>query len=143
MIDEQLDVVTKALRRAWSLGQRYWSQADSQSSSQHRRADETQLTFQRLVEDTRAALASDHALACTASNDPIAGPAAPQAAVCELKRELAMGKRELLSDDEILDIATAAGLRFSTYSDDVETRAAIKRLAHAVERAHGIGGSDE
>lgn len=111
MTDEQLDVVTKALRRAWSLGQRYWSQADSQSSSQHRRADETQLTFQRLVEDTRAALA--------------------------------MGKRELLSDDEILDIATAAGLRFSMYSDDVETRAAIKQLARAIEREHGIGGSDE
>lgn len=41
----------------------------------------------------------------------------------------------MLSDDEILDIATAAGLRFSMYSDDVETRAAIKRLARAVERA--------
>jgi len=47
-------------------------------------------------------------------------------------------KREPLSDDEILDIldiATAADLRFSMYSDDVETRAAIKRLARAVERA--------
>lgn len=41
----------------------------------------------------------------------------------------------MLSDDEILDIATAAGLRFSMYSDDVETRAAIKRLARAVEQA--------
>ena len=57
MTDEQLDVVTKALRRAWSLGQTYWSQADSESYSQNRRADETQLAFQRLVEDTRAALA--------------------------------------------------------------------------------------
>ena len=40
-----------------------------------------------------------------------------------------------MSDDEILDIATAAGLRFSMYIDDVETRAAIKRLAREVERA--------
>lgn len=39
-----------------------------------------------------------------------------------------------MSDDEILDIATAAGLRFSMYIDDVETRAAIKRLAREVER---------
>lgn len=57
-----------------------------------------------------------------------AAPAAPQAEP----------KREALSDDEILDIldiATAADLRFSMYSDDVETRAAIKRLARAVERA--------
>ena len=58
MTDEQLDVVTKALRRAWSLGQTYWSQADSESYSQNRRADETQLKFERLVEDTRAALAA-------------------------------------------------------------------------------------
>lgn len=57
--------------------------------------------------------------------------------------EIAMTKREALSDDEILDTATAAGLRFSMYSDDVETRAAIKRLARAIEREHGIGVSDE
>ena len=60
-------------------------------------------------------------------------PAAPQAEP----------KREPLSADEILDIATAAGLQISMYIDDVETRAAIKRLARAIERAHGIGGSDE
>lgn len=69
-----------------------------------------------------------------------------QAAVCELKRELAMGKREPLSDYEILDIldiATAADLRFSMYSDDVETRAAIKRLARAVEHAHGIINTEQ
>ena len=52
-------------------------------------------------------------------------------------------KLEPLSADEILDIATAAGLQISMYIDDVETRAAIKRLARAIERAHGIGGSDE
>ncbi len=91
MTNEQLDVVTKALRRAWSLGQTYWSQADSESYSQNRRADETQLAFQRLVEDTRAALASDHALACTASNDSMAVSAAPQAEP----------KREPLSDEQV------------------------------------------
>lgn len=63
MTDEQLDVVTKALRRAWSLGQTYWAQADSESYSQNRRANETQLKFEQLVEDTSAALAQIEAAA--------------------------------------------------------------------------------
>lgn len=51
--------------------------------------------------------------------------------------------RAELNDDEILDTAIAAGLRFSMYGNDVETWATIKRLVREVERAHGIGGSDE
>lgn len=93
------------------------------------------------------ARAADYLRACA---DALPAPAAPQAMedanvwkqIVPDDEPQAEPKREALSDGEILDIATAAGLRFSMYSDDVETRAAIKRLARAVERAHKIGGSD-
>ena len=48
------DVVSKAMRRAFQLGQTYWQQADSDYTSQHRKADETHARFQALVEETRA-----------------------------------------------------------------------------------------
>lgn len=75
MTDEQLDVVTKALRRAWSLAQTHWSQADSESYSQNRKAYETQLKFERLVEDTRTALAAK-----MENNDAAPGRAVERAA---------------------------------------------------------------
>jgi len=52
------DTVSKALRRAWQLGQTYWQQADSEYTSQHRKADETQGKFDALIEETRAALST-------------------------------------------------------------------------------------
>lgn len=52
------DMVSKALRRAWQLGQTYWQQADSEYTSQHRKADETQGKFDALVEETRTALST-------------------------------------------------------------------------------------
>lgn len=52
------DTVSKALRRAWQLGQTYWQQADSEYTSQHRKADETQGKFYALVEETRTALST-------------------------------------------------------------------------------------
>lgn len=57
------EVVCTALRRAWSLGQTYWSQADSESTSQWKKADGTQAAFNQLVSETRTAvLASGGAL---------------------------------------------------------------------------------
>ena len=50
------DLVSKALRRAWQLGQTYWQQADSEYQSHWKKADATQATFNQLVEDTRAAI---------------------------------------------------------------------------------------
>lgn len=41
--------VEKALRRAFSLGQTYWQQADSESYVQNRRSDETHAKFEALV----------------------------------------------------------------------------------------------
>lgn len=44
-----------ALKRAYNLGQTYWQQADSEYSSQWKKADATQATFRQLVEDTVSA----------------------------------------------------------------------------------------
>ena len=52
------DVVSKALRRAWQLGQTYWRQADSDSYRQNKQSGETQAVFVKLVDETRAALAA-------------------------------------------------------------------------------------
>ncbi len=50
------DQLRHALRRAFNLGQTYWQQADSEYTSQHRKADETQAKFNALVSDTVAAM---------------------------------------------------------------------------------------
>ena len=55
------ETVTKALLRAYILGQTYWSQADSESYAQNRRADETAATFQALVAETVSAISTNSA----------------------------------------------------------------------------------
>lgn len=55
-LEDAQDIASKALRKAWQLGQTYWQQADSEYISQHRKADETQANFQKLVDETRAAI---------------------------------------------------------------------------------------
>lgn len=55
-IHDTADLVSRALRRAWQLGQTYWQQADSKYQSHWKKADATQTTFDQLVEDTRAAI---------------------------------------------------------------------------------------
>jgi hypothetical protein len=49
--------VEKALRRAFSLGQTYWQQADSESYTQNRLSDVTREKFEALVAVTLASLA--------------------------------------------------------------------------------------
>lgn len=56
-------VVEAALRRAFHLGQLYWQQADSDFTSQHRKADETKAKFNTLKAETIAALGGLHAQA--------------------------------------------------------------------------------
>lgn len=53
-----VDAVSKAMRRAWSLGQLYFQQADSEYWSQNKKSDETQGKFIALVDETRAAIES-------------------------------------------------------------------------------------
>lgn len=48
--------VEAALRRAFSLGQTYWQQADSVSYSQQLKSDATRAKFNALVAETLAAL---------------------------------------------------------------------------------------
>jgi hypothetical protein len=57
--DDLRDLIAKNMRRAWQLGQTYWQQADSESFSQHKKADETAAKFTALIEETRNAIADD------------------------------------------------------------------------------------
>lgn len=52
------DSVKDALRRAFYLGQTYWQQADSEYTSQHKKADETRAKYEALVEETMSTLAA-------------------------------------------------------------------------------------
>lgn len=56
------EVVRKALLRAYSLGQKYWQQADSESYKQNAKADITDATFRQLIVDTCAALDAPQAV---------------------------------------------------------------------------------
>ena len=56
--EDNAEVVSRALRMAWHLGQTYWQQADSEYTSQHRKADETQGKFRALVDETRSKILS-------------------------------------------------------------------------------------
>ena len=62
-IHDTADLVSKALRRAWQLGQTYWQQADSEYRSHWKKADATQNEFDRLEEDTRAAILTANSIA--------------------------------------------------------------------------------
>jgi hypothetical protein len=46
--------IRAALRLAYNLGQTYWQQADSEYTSQWKKADATSAKFRQLVEDTVA-----------------------------------------------------------------------------------------
>jgi hypothetical protein len=58
MTDDIIDAVSKALRRAWQLGQTFWQQADSESWTQQAKSDGTQKKFEALVDETRALLSA-------------------------------------------------------------------------------------
>ena len=65
-----LAMVSKALREAYNLGQRYWQQADSEYISQHKKADDTRAKFLALVEETCATLAAGQATPAQAGEYP-------------------------------------------------------------------------
>ena len=46
-----MNLVVKALRKAYRLGQQYWEQADSESYKKQDKAADTQKEFEKLVED--------------------------------------------------------------------------------------------
>lgn len=47
------DDVSKAMRRAWYLGQNYWMLGYSESRSDNRKADETEKKFEELMKEIR------------------------------------------------------------------------------------------
>ena len=56
-LENAQDIVSKTAQKAWSLGQTYWQQADSEYQSQWKKTDETQAKFQQVVDDARSAIA--------------------------------------------------------------------------------------
>lgn len=46
------DIVTKAMRKSFQLGQTYWQQADSESYSQNAKSDVTYQKFLELINST-------------------------------------------------------------------------------------------
>ena len=58
MNEDTIDTVSKALRRAWQLGQTYWQQADSDSYKQQDKSYDTQKKFEALVGEIRALLSA-------------------------------------------------------------------------------------
>ena len=56
MNEDLQDLVRKAMIRAWSLGQTYWQQADSEYYSQNKKSDETQQKFYALVDEVIMAI---------------------------------------------------------------------------------------
>lgn len=68
-IHDTADLVSKALRRAWLLGQTYWQQADSEYQSHWKKADATLDAFNQLIEDTRAAILTANSGAQPAPSD--------------------------------------------------------------------------
>ena len=57
MIDNT-ELVRRALRRAWQLGQTYWQQADSESYKQNAKSKDTLQAFNELIDETLRALES-------------------------------------------------------------------------------------
>ena len=49
-------LVEQALRKAFSLGQTYWQQADSEYISQQNKSDVTRNRFLELIDETRTAM---------------------------------------------------------------------------------------
>ena len=53
-MEDAADVASKALRKAWQMGQMYWQLADSEFASQWKKANQVQDKFAELVDQTRA-----------------------------------------------------------------------------------------
>lgn len=56
LANDVADIATKAMQRAWLLGQTYWQQANSDSYIQHRKSDVTEATYWQAKDDVRLAI---------------------------------------------------------------------------------------
>jgi len=73
-IEDLQDSVTKALKKAFQLGQTYWQQADSESFSQNKKADETQAKFYELEDEAIVAIREALANHSGGANEMVAEP---------------------------------------------------------------------
>ena len=55
-VEDLQDAMTKALKKAFQLGQTYFQQADSESYAANKRADITLELYRKLEDDTRAVI---------------------------------------------------------------------------------------
>ena len=111
-------MVSKALREAYNLGQRYWQQADSEYISQHKKADDTRAKFLALVEETCAALAAGQATAAPAG-------AAEELALTR-HTNLAVVQRlqaKINALEAELEASRKAESQVRSYADDLDRRA--------------------
>ncbi len=68
------ELIERALNQAYALGQKYWMQADSESYSQNRKADETDARFKQLRVETLAALPHLRGQGVPCERQPVGGP---------------------------------------------------------------------
>jgi hypothetical protein len=76
-------LLEKALRRAFALGQDYWADADSESYSANRRADDRRQKFETLVSETLASLAAQPQAEPVAADECVLVPVTPTPAMLE------------------------------------------------------------
>ena len=155
-----LAMVSKALREAYNLGQRYWQQADSEYISQHKKADDTRAKFLALVEETCATLAAGQATASQAGEYPalvcdycgaltpdpwhssgmLHGKMSKHIHSCDAcaarGAARAQDTREPLTPERVKEIVRGAGYD-QCGIPDTERAAFINGLRHG-EQAHGI-----
>ena len=82
MDEQQLAAMRQALKRAFQLGQNYWSWADSEYSSHWKKADAAKAEFDKLVEDTTLTTPPAQEFVCSTGlchYKPAAQPAVPDA----------------------------------------------------------------
>ena len=97
----------------------------------------TQMIACPICGNKRCPHASDHALACTASNDPIAVPAAPQA---EPKRPVI--EVRLDPHDGYWRVALCVGVQEFEFADTWNSQNGAESYANRLRTALGIGDSD-
>jgi hypothetical protein len=139
--EDTADMVSKALRRAWQLGQTYWQQADSESYSANKRAEATAVMFAELVNNTIAALAQQP--------QPSAGPVARE---CDSPKLCAVQGACLGQYGTKKQCATAQPAPAAQPLTDEQAYEVVREwedggqhfhidLVRLTERAHGIGAT--
>jgi hypothetical protein len=138
MTDDTIDTVSKAMRRAWQLGQTYWQQADSDSYKQQDKSDETQKKFEALVDETRALLSASKPAApegCTPADAKMLRDANHSLATenDQLRRALAPFAR-LVSTDTL----SWAMVEYTVQGDPEKQTFQRPQMQRAFNRAAGI-----